>query len=142
MITPWEIYWVLQLDSINAAITFFAFIAALVGGVALIASAFCQFDSDPDAWCAESNKQIAARNKLRAPRLFGVAWRVLLFAAAPAWVIATFLPSTSTAAAMIIAPKIINSPTVQHEAGDLYKLAKQALENAVSPKQDDKGGAK
>src|SRR5574337_1039443 len=141
MITPFEIYWILQLDSINAMLTFLAFVSGIVMSVLFIVSAIMA-SSNPDEWSFPGWKEGAERNLKRAPVVRKYAFRVLIFVFAPALSLATLMPSTRTAAAMIVAPKIINSPTVQHEAGDLYKLAKQALENAVSPEHGDKGGAK
>lgn len=125
MITPWEIYWVLQLDSISNFLVG-AFIAISVClTVALVVGCIAT-----DRGCYPSEQQDASWQAVKhlCVRLL-VAGIVVGLASA-------FVPSTRTAAAMIVAPKIINSPTVQHEAGDLYKLAKQALENAVAPKPE------
>lgn len=141
MITPWEIYWVLQLDSIIAAAVLIAVVSGVVAAITSIVSLVLAADN-PDGWYSEMLKSDVIRNNKRAPVLRKAAFRILVFLFLPSFVLATLLPSTSTAAAMIVAPKIINSPTVQHEAGDLYKLAKQALENAVAPSHNDKGGEK
>lgn len=118
MITPWEIYWVLQLDSISTALL----TLALVFGLAIVLLGLL--------WglaSSESEKD-AAR----------VCKKLLLGLAVPLFVVGfvgcALLPSTKTAAAMIIVPQIVNSPTIQHEAGDLYKLAKEALRDAIAPK--------
>jgi hypothetical protein len=129
VITPWEIYWVLQLDSIGAAITIAAtlgvVISAIVIGIsATITDRGCYPDKDQDAQWGHVIRT----------------WLTILLVSGVLFVVDAFIPSTRTMAAVIVAPKIINSPTVQHEAGDLYKLAKQALENAVAPKPHGHGG--
>lgn len=39
-----------------------------------------------------------------------------------------------TAAAMLVLPAIVNNPTAQREAGEVYQLAKKALRNAAEEK--------
>jgi hypothetical protein len=137
MITAWEIYWILQLDSIGNALTaIFALLGFVCFGLWL--ATICMSFANPNAWYSEENKASSQRMLELAPSFKKAAFRLTFFALVPLVVIGTFLPSTRTVAAMIIAPKIINSPTVQHEAGDLYKLAKQALENAVGKTQPEK----
>ena len=102
MITPWEIYWVLQLDSIRIC---FSVIVATGAFAALVLA-------------------------LGGPERYA---RRLAYVFVPLCCFAAFVPSTKTAAAMIVVPQIVNSPSIQHEAGDLYKLAKQALEQAIEP---------
>lgn len=135
MVTPWEIYWVLQLDSINNAISSVA-ILSTIAALALWFIGICFSFANPDEWFAEENKASSRHMLALSKPVMKWALRITLALVTPSSVLCAFLPSTSTMAAMIVAPKIINSPTVQHEAGDLYKLAKQALENAVSPKKD------
>ena len=124
VISPWDIYWVLQLDSINAAIATLAVGCgvAAAGGLFIMAMAtnrglpILQREGDDEAWA--KSKKIAAR---------------LVAACAAFTLISAFLPSTRTAAAMFIIPAVANNETIQQEAGDLYKLAKEALANAVKP---------
>lgn len=122
MITPWEIYWVLQLDSISVFLTiiFDCMIVAAFGTLfigALITDR---------GWCP-SNKQDAQWASVKKLSL-----RLFIACVVPG-LITAFIPSTKTAAAMVVVPQIINSPTIQHEAGDLYKLAKEALQQAIAP---------
>lgn len=48
--------------------------------------------------------------------------------------VATLLPSSKTAAAMVIVPAIANNETIRKESGELYDLAKQALRDSVTDK--------
>lgn len=132
MITPWEIYWVLQLDSFSSAFGLAALVTAIAFVVLFAVSVFWSLDSAAN-WCSEEFKLNAERHQAAAPNLRKIAMRLLMFAFLPIFIVAVALPSTKTAAAMIIVPEIVNSPTIQHEAGDLYKLAKEALSNAIAP---------
>lgn len=51
-----------------------------------------------------------------------------------------FVPSSRTAAAMIIIPAIANNETIQREANDLYLLAKEGLRDLIhdEDKRDDR----
>lgn len=137
MITPWEIYWVLQLDSFGAALSFVVSASILVSAALIAVSLFFAADT-PSAWCAEENKAAAIRHNQVAPILRKAGIRILVFIVAPLFTLAVLLPSTKTAAAMIVVPQIVNSPTIQHEAGDLYNLAKEALRDAIAPKPERK----
>lgn len=109
MIDAWDIYWVLQLDTIGFA----AALLTLVGG-AVVALAWIGFlDSD-------------TRLSLFVPAMLTLLWL-------PVLALAVFLPSTKTAAAMFVIPAIANNETIQRESGELYDLAKQALAEAVKP---------
>lgn len=119
VITPWEIYWVLQLDSLNGLFVSMAILGGMLS-LLLVMGAMLMADDDPDvskrcAWFAKLMVTIFAIGVLGA----------------------TFVPPTKTAAAMVVLPAIVNNPTVQHETGDLYKLAKQALQNAVAPEKKE-----
>jgi hypothetical protein len=123
MITPWEIYWVLQLDSIG---NFFGIaFAVLLAGMIVTLVVGC-FATDRGAYPSEAQDKEWSAIKRTCLRI--------LIALCVVGSVASLLPSTKTAAAMIIVPKIVNSPTIQHEAGDLYNLAKQALRDAIAPK--------
>lgn len=120
MISPWEIYLVFQLDSIRE------FLAG-VSGVGLIASivaaAMFPLLFDEDFGLNLSVKWVFT------PLVSATFVAALLYA---------FVPSTKTAAAMIIIPKIANSETIQREAEDLYGLAKRALVEAVQTDEPEK----
>jgi hypothetical protein len=57
----------------------------------------------------------------------------------PSVLIATFIPSTQTMAAMYILPKLTSPEAIKiykEEGGELYTLTKQALQSLIKPKQD------
>lgn len=118
MISSWEIYWVMQLDAINTTATLASFIGLL---------------AVPLMWGFI----------LSGTDGFGI--RIAGSGVTAAWMlalgIATFLPSSKTAAAMIVIPAIANNERFQAEAGDLYQLAKQGLQKLVADEQDKKPAA-
>ncbi|NGM56522.1 hypothetical protein G5C63_19645 [Stenotrophomonas pavanii] len=118
MISAWEIYWVMQLDTIRFA-SGLASIAGLAALVFLV----------PVAVDAYDDGKAMKRVLLVSPML------LIPIAAA------TFLPSSKTAAAMIVIPAIANNERFQAEAGDLYQLAKQGLQKLVADEQDKKHAA-
>lgn len=130
--SAWDIYWVLQLDSINTLFTVVSILGVVVIAVLLLVGMFSYSSSK---YFPES--EISIREAHTARTSFSIA-RKLTYAVAPILVLAALVPSTKTAAAMIVLPAIANNVTIQHEAGDLYKLAKDALRQAVSPTQNNK----
>ena len=115
MITAWDIYWVMQLDSIKTLFTV-ASVVILIG--LLMFPIWMMMLEDV---CDDAN---------------GVGKRIAKWGAGSLLIsagIVAFLPSSRTAAAMIIIPKIANSETIQKEAGDLYQLAKDGLRRLVAP---------
>jgi hypothetical protein len=110
MITPFEVYLVMQLDTITTAAGLFGFAATCVGGFVMVVG-FCE----DETWA-----------KWLGSTVFSLGLFCLL--------LATFLPSTKTAAAMIVLPAITSDEVVKplgDEARGLYDLAKQALKKAV-----------
>jgi hypothetical protein len=114
-ISPWTIYWVMQLDSIGMAAGFLSFAGAF-GLVGLWVFVVTEADSLAGYLAASAATLV---------------WLVVLTAA-------IFLPSTRTAAAMFVIPAVANNQTIQREAGELYDLAKQALRKAGDIKPDAK----
>lgn len=110
MITPFEVYLVMQLDTIGTAAGLFGFASTLIG-LFVMSFGF----SEDETW----GKWLGSG--LFASGLFGL-------------LLATFLPSTKTAAAMLILPAITSDEVVKplgNEAKELYDLAKDALRKAV-----------
>ena len=109
MVSAWNVYWVLQLDSL---IGLFIGLAALAGiwitgcGIGFIES----YGDGTAKWAARAKKALVA----------------LVSCAA----IATVIPSSRTAAAMILVPALTRPEVLQPvgaEAKELYGLAKDAL---------------
>lgn len=133
VISPWAIYWVLQLDSISGATGVLCLAVAVASVISLVAGALSH-TADPEEWYSENYKVAAANTKARAP-IF-IRWgKRLAIAGAILFTAHAFIPSTKAMAAIIVIPAIANSDRLQREAGDLYDLAKQALRQAVA---DDK----
>lgn len=108
MISPFEIYLVMQLDSlVGLAVCFSIFfgIATLVAVVGVVGD--------------DLERPIFALVVTAGPFLAAV-------------LTAAILPSSKTAAAMIVIPAIANNEKIQDEAGELYQLAKQGLKQVVA----------
>lgn len=117
MVTPLEVYLVLQLDSIKALVCWVSGIGAFGTAVASIAGFFAHAEGD------EVGTQV-----LRFARKFFIVAIFGLF-------VGVALPSTKTAAAMILLPALTSKEVTEplsREAGELYDLAKSALRNAAS----------
>lgn len=142
MVSPWEVYWVLQLDT-------FRLVMLVVGVIGFIASAIGALSSADAAQTAHSRVKRAesSPNNHYAHELAEYQqdlanaqgnnqfWRRFVVPAALATVVATALPSSRTAAAMILIPKL-TSPAVLEpvgaEAKELYQLAKGALKRLAT----------
>lgn len=125
MISAWDVYWVMQLDSIGCAMVLFAALLT-VGGIILL-WASCE-DADKGDEGAEAVFKWSGR-----AFLFGV---FLGFASA-------LVPSSKTAAAMIVLPAITSDAvvdTVAPEAAELYNMAKDALRDLAKEKKAEKTG--
>ncbi|NLA66736.1 MAG: hypothetical protein GX856_00535 [Gammaproteobacteria bacterium] len=126
MITPFNIYIVMQLDTIGNTLTGMATAAILVtAAMGIVATVMAS--ADPEEWTIPRYKASAQRNLERAPVVWGWTVRLAVFAACPLTVLATVLPDSKTAAAMIVLPAIVNNESVQQESREIYELAKGAL---------------
>ncbi len=106
MIDKWDVYWVMQMDSITASAVAAAVLCGAAGG-------FVGFIG-----IEEDDSQL---------RKWGV---VFLIPAMFCAIAATFLPSSKTAAAMILVPALTLDQVIEPvsaEALELYALAKKAL---------------
>lgn len=129
MLTAWDVYWVMQLDSISSGIGTIAGVGILLAAVLSVWNGVSNFDTaqfpslcDKDARRAACGARAKTRNRIAATAL-------------PLYLLAAFIPSTKTAAAMVVVPAIVNNQTLQNEAGELYDLAKRALSEAVGEKE-------
>ena len=121
MISAWELYFILQMDSIGTGICGLGLAAGTVALVYGFAGALMR-----DSYNSEHNGKWERGVKVHKTTVkLGVLAAALLFTS-------SFIPSTRTLAAMVVVPAIVNNTAVQKEAGELYQLAKQALANAVS----------
>lgn len=128
MIDAWDVYWVMQLDSIGTLLLMLAIISIVAGILVSAISACIVYFDENDAF----------RPGLR----FGA--RCLTAGIVVAMVNAV-LPSSKTAAAMIVLPALTSDQVVEPltaEARELYGLAKQALTNlSEQPKPEPKAEA-
>ena len=108
MISPFEIYLVMQLDSlVGLAIGF-----SILFGVATLFAVFAALDDALD-------RPIFALSVTAGPFLVAA-------------LTAALLPSSKTAAAMVVIPAIANNEKIQDEASELYQLAKQGLKQVIA----------
>lgn len=118
MLSSFDIYLVMQLDAI---VNFFV----VVGGVGIsLCVALCWFKFFVDGEFQETFKAV---------RPYAVVSILCVVAS-------TFIPTSKTAAAMILLPALTSDQFVEPltaEAKDLYKLAKQALQNVAEQKAED-----
>lgn len=121
LISPFEVYFILQLDSIRTAFV----PIMIVSGLAFIISFILM--------CVNADESYNTEVKYYAfgKRMMKFATPCVLFALAGL----TFIPTTKTAAAMVLLPAITSEAVttpLTREAGELYDLAKQALKKAVN----------
>jgi hypothetical protein len=121
MISAWQIYWILQLDSLVSA----SVGLAISSGIVLIFSVVMYATNSAEGY--ESEYHCMGKKGIR---LISPVFSVF-------FLVAALLPSSKTAAAMFIIPAIANNETIQKEAADLYSLAKQALTDAVKPAKSE-----
>ena len=116
MVSPFEVYLVMQLDSFVTLLAVAGALSILGGGFALI-----------EANTSFGNKEWAAPAR-----------KVILSGIAAAF-LAAIIPSSKTAAAMIVIPALTSADVVEpvgREAREVYALAKKALRNlADEPKE-------
>ncbi|HRO60529.1 MAG TPA: hypothetical protein PKZ27_03055 [Rhodocyclaceae bacterium] len=116
MISPFEVYLIFQLDAIRDTALTVTVIAGLAGaGFASVGS-----------MCASAG-EITWRTYKRC--MTGVS---IIFAGA--LLTSTVLPSSRSAAAIILIPAIANNEAIQTEANEMYTLAKEGLRSLVDTK--------
>lgn len=109
MISPFEVYIILQLDALKSMLD----LAGVISTVAFVLSAFVLFFHTVD--------------ESPAPAVIVKTARYALVVVISALLLHAVLPSSKTAAAMFVLPAVVNNETVQGEAAELYGLAKQAF---------------
>lgn len=134
MISAWDIYWVMQLDSIGGAVFVLA-LSAFIAAVVLLIMGGCNAHEVPEEWGSDVYRIKAQRALARAPALIGAGKRLAFLAAFLAIAVA-LTPSTKTAAMMLVIPAVANNEAIQREAGDLYGIAKDALRELAKPKHE------
>jgi hypothetical protein len=124
MVSAWDVYWVMQLDAIGTTAFVVALLGLLAGGVgSLIHYGASTGENDFDKATARATK----------------VFRGVFFVGVVALMTCAFLPSSKTAAAMILVPALTSEQVIEPvgaEARELYALAKQALTNIAQPKPE------
>lgn len=112
MIDAWDVYWVMQLDAFGGLLITLSVSLAMVGGY-------------KGCTALDNGEEVDRASK----QMIAVAVILLVLNAA--------LPSSKTAAAMIVLPAITSDTVVQTvapEARELYELAKEALRSVAKDK--------
>lgn len=135
IINPWLLYLVLQADSIrhfaSSVGVFFAWVSVLAWMVYVGALFIYKMEASSTSYnstdryrtsCAESFTSLAKSWKHMA-LLPGVTIMLMMAGA--------MIPSTKSAAMLLVIPTIANSEVVQEEARELYDLAKLGLKELV-----------
>lgn len=128
MITAWDVYWVMQLDRIGGATFALSVIVAVVGWIFAIGRYL------------HINDEIHGDDRARAFARHARYVRAICATSVALLLAATLLPSSKTAAAMIVLPAITSDTvveTVGPEARELYELAKDALRSVAKPKEGE-----
>lgn len=130
MISAWQVYLVLQLDSIGATLSFLSTAGVLTLGVLVATNAFSKHDAaefPTSVGNMEARKEAWAARSKWIKRIALITFPIMAFNA--------FLPSSKTVAAMIVLPAITSDKvidTVAPEVRELYELTKDALRNLSS----------
>ena len=128
MISPLEIYIVLQMDSVKEALPFAVAASACGIGACLFVGGIGASPLSYDSKDEHDQKVVL--------RAASFKWaKRLLVACSLSAATAALLPSTKTLAAMFIIPAVMNNETVQKEAVGLYTMAKDALKEAIKPEE-------
>jgi hypothetical protein len=128
MLTPFNLYLIMQLDNIRNAmiIPIIILILLTVAGFIMMMSNIINSDIPEkqfgDPW------HILGKKIFRRAGL-GSAFVLALIA---------FLPSSRSAAVIVVLPAIVNNEAIQKEAADLYQLAKEGLRRLVEDNDDDR----
>lgn len=131
----WNIYIVMQLDSISDGLSFISLLSLSCAAICVIANGLDRhaFDNSPimlyEGEETDLKEKWASRDKAR---------NKLLAFALPLFFVNMFIPSTKTAAAMVVLPAIANNETIKAEASDLYQLAKMGLQKAAGYEKPSK----
>ena len=125
MISAFEIYFVMQLDT-------WVFVSRVTSFLSLVIFVVLNI----------ATYEIGGTAKETAKETAKPYWRALLFIFCLSSTIGMLLPTSKTAAAMIILPKIAsneNMATLSKEASELYNIAKDAIKKvSKDDKQDSK----
>lgn len=130
MLTPFNIYLIMQLDDLRAMLCIplvLSLFVTVIGFIMFVANA------------APQNRTPCDSDTASPWYLMG---KTLLRHAAPVAVLSTLLiavlPSSRSAATIVILPAVANNEAIQREAAELYLLAKEGLRNLIKEAPDDR----
>jgi TRAP-type C4-dicarboxylate transport system permease large subunit len=134
MITPFEVYVVMQLDSIKVL-----FILLSLAGILPILG--LKLSASIDRYSSEAfpNNPISKQQSISADNA-DKAFNKLLYPAIISTIMAVLIPSSATAAAMIVLSEITSKEVTEPlkgEAREIYQLAKDALKNIADDKKPE-----
>lgn len=124
-ISPWLIYVVMQLDSVGVLFRCTSVVLFCIAVVLAVRALIAIDDKGIEGWKNKITQLI--------PAIASFMFFLILF------VLACLLPSSKTAAAMYIIPKMASSEFVNYtapaEMREMYSLAKQAIKNLSTDKE-------
>lgn len=123
MITPMQIYWVMQLDSIRDGLLLQCILLAVVSFVAITAACINILDETVDA--SKRQKIWLTINAIFWTGLFSLSC-----------VARTFIPSTKTACAMFAIPMVVNNETIQADSAEVYRLGMERLKEVLETEKE------
>lgn len=132
IINPWTLYLILQADSIKSGLGFISLWAILISGaMVLLWVVYIMICSMQ----AASIYNVRTADEYKASRAAALRkWWVVALAVVISGMVSllnALLPSTKSAAMLLVIPALANSEVVQTEARELYDLAKQGLADLV-----------
>lgn len=126
-LSPFLLYLVFILDSINTATTVIAILSLIGCGLMFAVGAACTH-SDYRPMGTEQQQTWAKAKK--------IGWRFGILGVF-FMLLSTLIPTSRQMAAIIVLPAIVNNENVQKEAGELYQLAKQGLTKLVNDGKEE-----
>lgn len=124
MITPFQVYLILQLDTLNGVFITLGIACLIVMVISLI------------VWAAHGEAEYGNDKNTRKAAVTCIKRVSVPFLIT--WLLVAFCPSSKTAAAMFLLPALTSDKVMEpigKEASELYQLAKQALKNAVEEEE-------
>jgi hypothetical protein len=113
----WTIYWIGILDNLSFVFTAISVLSLIV--LVIWAMIKCITSSTDDEVCNAFTKATSG---------ITCCCKILLFVCVP---LAAITPSSKTAAAIYILPKIVNNETIKTESEEIYSLGKQWLKSQI-----------
>jgi len=134
MINAWNLYWILQLDQIQTVLIALTIISGILTAISIIffaiARAICD-NFDPDRYfrqeAIEKIISVYESNKVTTSKALKITMTTFLVFL----IVTTFVPSSKSAAIMLVLPSIVNNEKIQTEAQELYDIAKNGLKELV-----------